>query len=156
MTIAVLTISDRASQGIYADTAGPAVMEELGRALSPPPQFRYRCIPDGYSSVLQALLEEQEADWIITVGGTGLGPRDQTPEATRAFVEQEIPGLAEYLRMQSLEESLFAVFSRGIAGYRGQTLIVNVPGSERAARFYARLMAPLLEHGLRMRRGEGH
>lgn len=221
MTIWVLTISDRASQGIYADRAGPAVMEELERLLSPPPRFFYRCVPDGYDSVLIALTEaagltqrgshweamspresmnhpeamspgetinhpgamlprktmyqpgamddtgavndtgaeaisEAPPDWIITVGGTGIGPRDQTPEATRAFIEGEIPGLAEYLRQKSLAETVFAVFSRGIVGYRGTTLVANFPGSERAARFYARQLAPLMDHALRMRRGEGH
>ncbi|HOJ98494.1 MAG TPA: MogA/MoaB family molybdenum cofactor biosynthesis protein [Termitinemataceae bacterium] len=209
MTIWVLTISDRASQGIYADRAGPAVMEELEQLLSPPPRFFYRCVPDGYDSVLTALTEAAgltqrgshwEAmspgetinqpgamfppkamhqpgtmdytgavndsgaesistappDWIITVGGTGIGPRDTTPEATRDFIEGEIPGLAEYLRQKSLEETVFAVFSRGIVGYRGTTLVANFPGSERAARFYARQLAPLMDHALRMRRGEGH
>ncbi|MCX7949176.1 MAG: MogA/MoaB family molybdenum cofactor biosynthesis protein [Treponemataceae bacterium] len=239
MTIWVLTISDRASQGIYADRAGPAVMEELEQLLSPPPRFFYRCVPDGYDSVRTALTEAaglsqaevhrgemapreamnhgetaspkrdsnpsgvvypREAlrqpgatedagamfppkamhqpetmgdtgavtesgaepisaappDWIITVGGTGIGPRDTTPEATRAFIEGEIPGLAEYLRQKSLEETVFAVFSRGIVGYRGTTLVANFPGSERAARFYARQLAPLMDHALRMRRGEGH
>lgn len=179
MTIWVLTISDRASQGVYADRAGPAVMEELERLLSPPPRFFYRCVPDGYDSVLTALTEamglspgvsprettphpeaktlsEVPPDWLITVGGTGIGPRDQTPEATQAFIEGGIPGLAEYLRQKSLEETVFAVFSRGIAGYRGSTLIVNFPGSERAARFYARQLAPLMDHAIRMRRGEGH
>jgi molybdenum cofactor synthesis domain-containing protein len=100
--------------------------------------------------------EAAGVDWILTTGGTGPAPRDRTPEASRAFCDREMSGIAEYLRSRSLEETPNAVFSRSYAGMRGPVYVVNLPGSERAARFCAALLAPLLVNGTRMARGEGH
>jgi len=113
-------------------------------------------VADEKGEILAALGRHAGADWILTTGGTGPSPRDVTPEATREFCDRELPGLADFLRARSLAETPFAVFSRGLAGMRGATFVVNFPGSEKAARFCAALVAPLMEHGLAMARGEGH
>ncbi|HOX47661.1 MAG TPA: MogA/MoaB family molybdenum cofactor biosynthesis protein [Spirochaetia bacterium] len=155
MRIAVITVSDRASAGVYADRSGPAVVETLKSAL-PGAEIEAEIVPDGEESVLAALSRHPEADWILTTGGTGPAPRDRTPEATRAYCDRSMPGIADYLRSRSLEETPNAVFSRGEAGMRGLQYVVNFPGSEKAARFCAAALAPLMEHGRKMARGEGH
>jgi len=155
LRIAVITVSDRASAGVYADRSGPAVVETLKSAL-PGAEIEAEIVPDGEESVLAALSRHPEADWILTTGGTGPAPRDRTPEATRAYCDRSMPGIADYLRSRSLEETPNAVFSRGEAGMRGLQYVVNFPGSEKAARFCAAALAPLMEHGRKMARGEGH
>jgi molybdopterin adenylyltransferase len=153
--IAVITVSDRASAGVYADRSGPAIVETL-LATQPEALIETEIVPDGEDSVLAALERHPEADWILTTGGTGPAPRDRTPEATAAFCDRAMPGIAEYLRLRSLEETPNAVFSRGAAGMKGFQYVVNFPGSEKAARFCAAVLAPLLEHGVKMAHGEGH
>ena len=155
MRIAVITVSDRASAGVYADRSGPAVVETL-KSVLPGADIEAEIVPDGEESVLAALSRHPEADWILTTGGTGPAPRDRTPEATRAYCDRSMPGIADYLRSRSLEETPNAVFSRGEAGMRGLQYVVNFPGSEKAARFCAAALAPLMEHGRKMARGEGH
>ena len=155
MKAAVITVSDRASRGEYEDKSGPAIMEIL-RAELPGAELEYEVVPDGRDSVLAALCRHPDADWILTTGGTGPAPRDETPEATRAYIQKSMPGIAEYLRLKSLEETVFAVFSRGEAGMRGRQYIVNLPGSEKGARFCAKLLVPLLQHGVHMAEGGGH
>lgn len=165
MKIALITVSDRASAGIYEDLSGPAIEEALRAALRPPPgaesgapdlDISREIVPDGEGPVLAALARHPDADWIITTGGTGPAPRDRTVEATMAFCDRAMPGIAEYLRSESLKETPHAVFSRGYAGMRGAQYVVNFPGSVKAARFCARILAPLLAHGVKMARGEGH
>lgn len=151
----VITVSDRASRGEYADRSGPAVAEEIRRVL-PECSVQIEVVPDGIQPVQEAFRRHPDADWILTTGGTGPGPRDFTPEATRAYVDRPVEGIAEHLRARSLEETPHAVFSRGTAGMRGRQFVVNLPGSEKGARFCAKLLAPLLEHGTAMARGEGH
>jgi molybdopterin adenylyltransferase len=155
--IAVITVSDRAAAGIYEDRSGPAVVDVIRTAL-PEVQLSLCVVPDGVEAVLSALESAAAAgaDWILTTGGTGPAPRDLTPEALRSFCDREMPGIAEYLRSESLRQTPNAVFSRGYAGMRGMTYVVAMPGSERAARFCAGLLAPLFEHGRAMARGEGH
>lgn len=155
MRIAVITVSDRASAGIYADRSGPAIESAL-RAALPSVEIEREVVPDGKDSVLAALARHSGVDWILTTGGTGPAPRDQTPEATASFCDREIPGIADWLRQKSLEETPNAIFSRGWAGMRGTQYVVNFPGSEKAATFCAALLAPLMEHGAKMARGEGH
>lgn len=155
MKIAVITVSDRASAGVYADRSGPAIEDVLRRAL-PGVELERRLVPDDRARIAEALSSCGSADWIITTGGTGPAPRDLTPEVSREWCDREMPGIADYLRAKSLEETPNAVFSRGYAGMRGAQYVVNFPGSEKAARFCASLLAPLLEHGLAMARGEGH
>jgi molybdopterin adenylyltransferase len=153
--IAVITVSDRAFKGVYADRSGPAIEETL-RAALPGIELEREMVPDERDLILEALLRHSSADWILTTGGTGPAPRDVTPEATRAFCDRELPGIAEYLRAESLKETPNAVFSRAMAGMRGFQYVVNLPGSEKAARFCAARLAPLLDHGVKMARGEGH
>lgn len=155
MKIAVITVSDRASRGEYDDRSGPAIIETLDRLL-PGIEWEREIVPDGVQTVYDALCRHPDADWIITTGGTGPSVRDQTPEATLQYCDRTVPGLAEYLRARSLEQTPFAVFSRGVAGMRGTQYVVNVPGSIKGAIFHAELLAPLLEHGTAMARGEGH
>lgn len=155
MRIAIITVSDRASRGEYEDLSGPE-MEGIFRELVPGMTVERTVVPDDQASIVDALGRFDGFDWIFTTGGTGPAPRDVTPEATRSFIDREAPGLAEYLRLKSLEETSHAVFSRGIAGLHGATYVVNAPGSVKAARLCATIFAPLLEHGLRMAHGQGH
>lgn len=153
--VAIITVSDRAAAGVYADRCGPAIEETL-RDLVDGVEIAREIVADDHGGILAALLRHPEADWILTTGGTGPGPRDVTPEATRAWRDRDVPGIAEYLRARSLEQTPNAVFSRGIAGMRGRQFAVNLPGSEKAARFCARLIAPLMVHGIAMAAGGGH
>lgn len=155
MKVAVITVSDRASRSEYEDKSGPAILEIIKTEL-PDTELDYEVVPDGFASVLTALQRHADADWILTTGGTGPAPRDETPEATRAYIKKPLPGIAEYLRMKSLEETPFAVFSRGEAGMRDRQYVVNLPGSEKGARFCTRLLVPLLKHGVHMAEGGGH
>ena len=155
MKVAVVTISDRASRGEYPDQSGPE-MEGIFIGLVPGIEVVHACVPDEKSEILTALETFTDCAWIFTTGGTGPSPRDVTPEATRVFIDREMPGIAEYFRAESLKETPHAVFSRGIAGMRGTTYVVNAPGSVKAARLCARLFAPLLDHGAKMAIGEGH
>lgn len=155
MRIAVVTVSDRASRGVYADRSGPAIEEVLASAL-PDAEIARELVPDEREAILAALARHPEAEWILTTGGTGPSARDVTPEATREYCDRLLPGIAEYLRARSLEQTDTAVFSRGEAGMRGSQYLVNFPGSEKGARFCAAVLAPLMEHGSAMARGEGH
>ncbi|MBN2874126.1 MAG: MogA/MoaB family molybdenum cofactor biosynthesis protein [Spirochaetales bacterium] len=155
MKVAVITVSDRASRGEYEDLSGPE-MERVFRDLVPGVEVERAVVPDEADAIVAALGRFASCDWIFTTGGTGPAPRDVTPEATLAFVDRTAPGLAEFLRLESLKETPNAVFSRGVAGLRGATYVVNAPGSLKAARLCARVFSPLLEHGVAMTRGEGH
>ena len=155
MKIAVVTVSDRASKGVYADRSGPAIEATL-RELLPTIEIELDLVPDEKTEILAALARHPDADWILTTGGTGPSPRDVTPEATREFCDRAMPGIADFLRLKSLEETPHAVFSRGAAGMRGAQYVVNFPGSEKAARSCAAWLAPLLDHGVKMAHGEGH
>lgn len=131
---AILTISDSAFAGQREDRAGPAVAARL-RAEGWEVVIQ-EILPDDRDLIacrLQQLADEKRADVVFTTGGTGLGPRDVTPEATRAVMEREIPGLAEHARAEGARRTRFALLSRGLAGTRGETLIVNLPGSPRGA-----------------------
>jgi len=155
LRIAVITISDRASKGIYADKSGPAIVAVLAAAL-PEAEIKTQIVPDDKEEILEAFIKHGSADWILTTGGTGPSPRDVTPEASARYCDREVPGIADYLRIESLKETPNAVFSRGYAGLHGQQFVVNFPGSVSGASFCARLMVPLLEHGTAMAKGEGH
>lgn len=172
MRVAVVTVSDRASRGEYEDRSGPALEAALreayasaqaaaadGRGHGIPStelELSRAIVPDEREAILAALLPFEAYDWIFTTGGTGPAPRDVTPEATLAFVDRQLPGLAEYLRLESLKETTHAVFSRGVAGMRGNCYVVNAPGSVKAAALCGRIFGPLLAHGRAMARGEGH
>jgi molybdopterin adenylyltransferase len=155
VTVTVLTISDRASRGIYEDRSGPEI-EAVLRAELPRAEIRRDIVPDEPAEIEAAFRRHADADFILTNGGTGIGPRDVTPEVTAAWCERLLPGIAEALRARSLTETPMAMLSRGTAGLKGRTIIVNFPGSVKAARLGAQTLAPVMEHALEMLRGEGH
>jgi molybdenum cofactor synthesis domain-containing protein len=145
----VLTLSDKGSRGEREDTSGPLLQEMLrgeGFAIA-----LSRIIPDQQSLIEQTLIQWVDVeglDLIVTTGGTGVSPSDRTPEATRAVIDREIPGLAEAMRMASLQKTIQAVWSRGMAGIRGNCLILNLPGSKKAAGENLAAVLPALAHGL--------
>lgn len=155
MKILVLTISDRAASGEYEDRSGPAVEAVLRGALEGIEVDR-SIVTDDAEAIEGALAGAAGYDAVLTTGGTGLGPRDNAPEATARSCDRPVPGIAELLRRESLAETPNAVLSRGTAGLRGRTLVVNLPGSERGAVFCARVLAPLLPHAAKMIGGGGH
>ena len=152
---AVLTISDRGSRGEREDKSGPAVQEILrqaGFAIA-----RYEVLPDDRQLIqarLRALADDSGVDLIITTGGTGLTPRDVTPEATLAVIQREIPGMAEAMRSSSLARTPHAMLSRAVAGIRGCTLIINLPGSLHGARENLEVVLPALNHALEKIKGD--
>jgi molybdenum cofactor synthesis domain-containing protein len=155
MRVLVLTISDRAAGGFYEDESGPAVAAAIREAI-PAAEIDLVVVPDDGQRIETALRGGLGHDVILTTGGTGFGPKDITPEVTRRLCQRPAPGIAELLRRESFAETPNAVLSRGEAGIREQTLIVNLPGSVRGASFSARILAPVLEHAVRMMAGGGH
>jgi molybdenum cofactor synthesis domain-containing protein len=154
MMLAVLTISDRCSQGLLTDTAGPAVVALLRGQWSEAEIWTGLLADD--EEVIAAMLEKLSRDGaalVLTVGGTGFGPRDRTPEATRHVIDREAPGLAEAMRLHSAGHNAFAWLSRGVAGLRGSTLIVNLPGSRRGAEESLASVLALVKHGLEIAAG---
>lgn len=154
MLLAALTISDRCSAGQMTDTAGPAVVAMLRREW-PQAEIDAALLPDDEDAIAAALEEfaRQGAALVLTVGGTGLGPRDRTPEAARRVIDREAPGLAEAMRVKGAERNVFAWLSRGVAGLCGKTLIVNLPGSKRGAEESLEAILPLLRHGIEIAAG---
>lgn len=152
---AVLTISDRCSAGKMKDTAGPAAASMLEIALGA--EIAHTAIlPDDRETIRRALtsLAGEGYDLILTAGGTGCGPRDITPEATRDVIEREIPGMAEAMRRASMKATPHAMLSRGVCGIRAATLIVNLPGSLKAATENLDTLVITLPHALRQIRGQ--
>ncbi len=152
--VGILTVSDRASRGVAEDLSGPElarlVQEELKWEV-----VRTAVVPDEreeIARILRAWADEDDLALILTTGGTGFAPRDVTPEATRDVIEREAPGLAEAMRAASLKVTPHAMLSRAIAGIRGRTLIVNMPGSPKAVREQFQVIAPALPHGVRLLR----
>jgi molybdopterin adenylyltransferase len=155
MRIAVLTISDACSRGERKDTSGDSLvawvtaqkMKLAAREL----------VADETVDIVRTLAEwcdHDVADLILTTGGTGLAPRDITPEATRAVIEREAPGIAEELRRHGTASTKYAVLSRGLAGVRNKTLIVNLPGSPKGVEDSLKVLTPLVEHAVKLIRGE--
>ena len=155
--VAILTVSDSVTKGVYADRSGPAVAEA--------------CRVHGWKVAATAVLPDEQAkiegqlrDWadsgayelILTAGGTGIGPRDVTPEATAAVCPKLIPGLAEEMRRKGLASTPRAVLSRSVVGVRGATLVVNLPGSPKGAAESLAAIATLLPHAAKIVRGERH
>lgn len=137
-----------------ADTAGPAAAELLLREW-PDAQLDTALLPDEEDAIV-ALLEQFAADGaalVVTVGGTGFSPRDRTPEATRRAIDREAPGLAEAMRALGAAENRYAWLSRGVAGLKGATIVVNLPGSKRGAEQSLGSILPLLKHGIEVAQG---
>ena len=148
MNACIITVSDRAYTGVYEDRSGPALSEYLGEqgiAVS-----SMIIIPDKKNKIIEALEHavRAETSLILTTGGTGFSPRDITPEATREVIEREAPGIAEYMRMQSALITPHALLSRGVAGIKGKSVIVNLPGSPKGAVENLRFVLPALRHGI--------
>ncbi len=154
MLLAVITISDRCSQGLMADTAGPAVAALLLQNF-PNADLRTALVADDEDAIVSLLnqIVHEGARLILTAGGTGLGPRDRTPEATRRVIDREAPGLAEAMRSKGALQNQFSWLSRGVAGLKGPTLIVNLPGSKRGAEESLISILPLLKHGVEVAAG---
>ena len=150
----IITASDRASRGEREDKSGlllKSLLEEL-----PAEVIAYRVVPDErelLKTILVHIADRLNCDLILTTGGTGLGPRDNTPEATKAVIEKEIPGIPEVLRRESVRKTKFAILSRMIAGIRGKTLIINLPGSPEAVRDCFEILRPILSHAIELLQG---
>ena len=157
MKIGRVTISDRASAGIYEDRSGPEIEKVLGEVFGVETKFVVAVIPDEpekISARLRELADLEKCDLIVTTGGTGISVRDVTPEATRAVLEKELPGFGEIMRAQSFAKVRTAVLSRATAGTRGRSLIVNLPGKPTAVRECLEILAPAIREGVAHLRGE--
>jgi molybdopterin adenylyltransferase len=152
---AVITVSNRASAGVYEDTAGPAVAEALaGAGFTVGPVV---VVPDGRTVVAAALVEACEgAQLVVTTGGTGLHPSDETPEATGDVCERMVPGLAEAMRAASSAVTPMAALSRAVAGVRGRSLVLNLPGSPKGALENLAVVLPVLRHAVDQLAGGDH
>lgn len=152
----VLTISDRCSRGEAEDTAGPAVAMQLKKDLAAH-IYRNEIIPDESTEIekrLKHYCDGHGVHLVLAVGGTGFSPRDVTPEAVSAIIERPTPGLDEAMRAESLKKTPHAMLSRALSGIRGSTLVISLPGSERAATENLAVILPALDHGLRKLRGD--
>ena len=157
MKIGRITISDRASAGIYADRSGPEIEQALREILGGTATFESAIVPDEVeliSKTLKQLADAAQCDLIVTTGGTGISARDVTPEATRAVLEKELPGFGEIMRAQSFAKVKTAILSRAVAGTRGRTLIVNLPGKPSAVRECLEILAPAIREAVAHLRGE--
>lgn len=146
---AVITASDACSRGERADESGAALVELL--ELSGAEVVERRVLSDDLEPLVQTLEEfaaREDINLILTTGGTGLGPRDNTPEATLQVIEREVPGIAEAIRAESLKVTKMAMISRGVAGVASGTLIVNLPGSPKAVRESFSVIKPVLAHAV--------
>lgn len=151
---AVLTISDKGYRGDRIDTSGPLLAQGLAKMGAH--VLVQRIIPDEPEMIraeLSALADGKDIDLIITTGGTGAAPRDHTPEATLAVIDREMPGIAELLRWKGYESTPRAILSRGVAGLRGQCLIINLAGSRGAVKDGLAILGPVLAHALQMAQG---
>lgn len=155
--VAVLTISDKGSIGERIDEGGPLIkemLEEWGQGAV----VESAIIPDDFETIKKTLIhlcDEIRVDLVLTTGGTGLSPRDVTPEATIAVSDRNVPGIAEYMRAKSFEITPKAMLSRAVSVMRGKTLIINLPGSPKAVRENLGFILPALGHGLEIMTGLG-
>jgi len=155
MKAGILTISDKGARHERVDTSGPAVaavLAEIGATIE-----KYEIIPDEKEVIARKLVEyadDLRLDLVVTTGGTGVAPRDVTPDATRMVIEKEVPGMAEAMRMESLKKTPHAVISRAIAGIRGRTLIINLPGSPRGATENLRTILSSIPHAVSKIQGD--
>ena len=149
----ILTLSDRSSRGERADASGPALaslIQAEGWSI-----VKQSILPDDEASIREVLAswaDSSEVDVILTTGGTGFSPRDVTPEATRAVIDREAPGLAEAMRLASLKVTPHAMLSRIVTGMRGKTLIINLPGSPKGAVENLQVVVPVIPHAIQLLR----
>ncbi|HKN24180.1 MAG TPA: MogA/MoaB family molybdenum cofactor biosynthesis protein [Candidatus Acidoferrum sp.] len=157
MRVAILTISDSVSRGEREDLSGPALVtrcRELGWTITS--VLRCSDDPSAVRSQMRAITDSASVDVLLTTGGTGLGPRDTTPESTLEIADRTIPGLAEEIRRKGVEKTPTAVLSRGVAAIRHQTIIINLPGSPKGAVESLDAIAHLLPHAVEVLRGAHH
>ncbi len=153
----VITVSDRSARGEQEDVSGQELrrlLEEMGASI-----VATEILPDDLEPLaekLRAYADRAEVNLIMTTGGTGLAPRDNTPEATRRVIEREAPGLAEAMRVETLHNTRMAMLSRGLCGTRSGTLIINLPGSPKAVRESFAVIKPVLAHALALLEGKPH
>ncbi len=156
MKIGRITISDRASAGVYQDLSGPEI-EKVLNEFFPGAKYQSAIVPDEVkviSETLIAFVDEVQCDLVVTTGGTGIAARDVTPEATVAVLEKTLPGFGEIMRVHSFAKVKTAILSRAVAGTRGKTLIVNLPGRPTAIRECLEVLAPAIREGVAHLRGE--
>ena len=155
MKVTVITISDRASKGIYEDLSGPAIEKIIKESIDDAEVSRV-IVPDEKDNILKALKGAASADFILTTGGTGLSARDVTPEICEEYCDRSLPGIAEVLRSESYKETPNAMLSRGYAGIKDKTVIVNFPGSVKAVTLCTKILLPAMAHAVKMINNEGH
>lgn len=151
LNVAIITVSDRAHAGTYEDITGPLIAQrfsDYGATI-----LQQVVVPDDEHAIATEIKHGLIADVVITTGGTGVAPRDVTPEATRQFITTELPGVAEALRRNGAQHNEFAVISRGVVGFNNNTLIVNLPGSVKAVEEGLEVLVPLIPHLLAQRLG---
>jgi molybdopterin adenylyltransferase len=152
--IGVLTLSDKGARGEREDISGQ-VIQEMVASLGQVKQ--YQVVPDDVEQIVAVLVDWADAhklDLILTTGGTGLSPRDVTPEATLRVIDWQVPGMAEAMRATSMQVTPHAMLSRALVGVRGQTMIINLPGSPKGVRENLAVVLPALEHGLLKLKGD--
>jgi len=151
--VGILTVSDRSARGQRADLSGPALAQAIADHWPAATVAEAGVVPDERSEIAATLArwaDELRLDLILSTGGTGFAPRDVTPEATRSVIDREAPGLAEAMRGESLRVTKHAMLSRAVAGIRGRTLIVNLPGSPKAAVENLATILPVLPHAIEL------
>ena len=159
MRVAVLTISDGVVAGRRQDLSGPVAVAMLTEGLAPA-EVHPEVVPDEQNRIeekLRTWSSEGGYDLVVTSGGTGISPRDVTPQATLNVIDYQVPGIAEYMRAVSIQKTVMAVLSRAIVGVKGRTLIINLPGSPKGVRECLEAIMPVIPHALeQMERGAGH
>ena len=153
--LGILTISDKGWRGQREDKSGKVIRDSL--SLLDSRVIKYEIVPDEVeiiSNKLTQWADEGEVDIILTTGGTGLGPRDVTPEATLSVVDKVVPGFAEVMRAETFQKTPFAILSRAVAGVRGKCLIINLPGSPKAVRECLEIVLPVIPHAVEILKGE--
>ena len=153
MKYSVITISDSASSGENSDVSGPLIIDIMGTENI---LGDYKIVPDEQAEIvkiLQITAQEPELDLILTTGGTGIGPRDVTPEATREVIEYEIPGISELMRVKNYVNSEFVALSRAVVGVTNKKLIINLPGNPKAVKENLNVLIQLLPHALDLIKG---
>ena len=156
MKIAIVTMSDRASAGIYEDKSGKEIENYLSENIKNEYEIIYRLIPDDFDKIVDTLNEliEMKCSLILTTGGTGPAPRDVTPEATKKVLDKELPGFGELMRMHSLKYVPTAILARGTAGVAKQSFILNLPGSPKAIRENLEAVFPAIPYAIDLIGGE--